>query len=81
MHCFYYYLYTVNIKSPSQGDNRTKKITDMGKKTKEQKEKETRAYLEYLKTLPPEKLSKWAKTWIAKGYEKPVEMDMKAVMK
>lgn len=50
-------------------------------KTKKQKEKETREYLEHLKTLPPEKLSKWARLWVEKGYEEPVKMDIRAVLK
>ena len=50
-------------------------------RTKAQKEKETREYLEHLKTLPPERLSKWARAWLEKGYEKPVEMDIKAVLR
>ncbi len=53
------------------------------KKTKEEKQKEWQDFLAKLKTLPPEKLSKAAKWFLAnEGRDKGgVIVDMKAVLK
>lgn len=53
------------------------------KKTKEEKQKEWQDFLAKLKTLPPEKLSKAAKWFLAnEGRDKSgVIVDMKAVLK
>ena len=52
------------------------------KKTKEEKQKNWQDFLDKLKNMPPEKLSKAAK-WVLKQEEKGEEywMDMKAVLK
>lgn len=50
-------------------------------KAKEQKRKEWKAFLAELKSLPPEKLSKTAKYWLARENEPAVEYDMRAVLR